>query len=113
MVLYIFLFYFSVLPPPPFSSVCSIVFSTGGSNFSIQWVGSSHNQVDIYQVEANTNLTGCSRDVMPGKNYSCSGLTLGTLYSFTVNATNCESQTSSATFTIQLQGKLINGFITF
>ena len=63
--------------------------------------------MDIYQVEANVTLPVCSRDVMPGKNYSCSGLTLGTLYSFTVNATNCESQTSSATFTIQLQGKLM------
>ena len=80
-------------PPPP--ADCSLLPSPGGVEISLQWSPSFISQyaVERYRVSVNPDPSSCSSDqVSPSEDYSCSGLVLGTHYTFTVSAINCGDQ---------------------
>ena len=81
--------------PPPAPAYCSLLSSPGGAEFSLQWPPSFNSQyaVERYRVSANPDPSSCSNDqVSPSEDYSCSGLVLGTRYTFTISAINCGDQ---------------------
>ena len=75
---------------------------------SLQWSPSFTSQysVERYRVSVNPDPSSCSSDqVSPSEDYSCSGLVLGTRYTFTVSAINCGDQEGERnTFDISLCG---------
>ena len=80
-------------PPPP--ADCSLLPSPGGAEISLQWSPSFTSQyaVERYRVSVNPDPSSCSSDqVSPSEDYNCSGLVLGTHYTFTVSAINCGDQ---------------------
>ena len=86
------------IDPPPlvnFTS-CSLHPSTGGkAEVSLPWSSSftSQHGVERYRVSVNPDPSSCSSDqVSPSEDYSCSGLVLGTRYTFIVSAINCGDQ---------------------
>ena len=84
---------FSVPPSGSFTS--AFLPSPGGANISLQWSPSFTSQyaVEKYRVSVNPDPSSCSSDqVSPSEDYSCSGLVLGTRYTFTVSAINCGDQ---------------------
>ena len=95
-------------PPPPAN--CSLLPSPGGATISLQWSPSFSSQyaVERYRVSVNPNPSSCSSDqVSPSEDYSCSGLVLGTRYTFTVSAINCGDQEGGrSTITAVTQGTL-------
>ena len=81
--------------PPPFFNASFLLPSPGSDNISLQWSPSFISQyaVERYRVSVNPDPSSCSSDqVSPSEDYSCSGLVLGTRYTFTVSATNCGDQ---------------------
>ena len=67
---------------------------------SLQWSPSFTSQYDVerYRVSVNPDPSSCSSDqVSPSEDYSCSGLVLGTRYTFTVSAINCGDQEGEET----------------
>ena len=98
----------SAAPPrcPPMPE-CSLVISPRDITIFLDSFTSGIN-VTNYRVVVSPTLS-CSSDqlVSPSGNYNCSGLVLGTNYSFTVSAINCGNQEGPRdTFTILPQGKL-------
>ena len=95
-------------PPPP--AICSLLPSPGGAETSLQWSPSFTSQyaVERYRVSVNPDPSSCSSDqVSPSEDYSCSGLVLGTRYTFTVSAINCGDQEGGrSTITAGTQGTL-------
>ena len=82
-----------ILPSPPAN--CSLLPPPGGAEISLQWPPSFTSQyaVERYNVSVNPDPSSCSSDqVSPSEDYSCSGLVLGTRYTFTVSAINCGDQ---------------------
>ena len=98
----------TTLPPPPTN--CSLLPSPGGAEISLQWSPSFISQyaVERYHVSVNSDPSSCSSDqVSPSEDYSCSGLVLGTHYTFTVSAINCGDQEGGrSTITAVAQGAL-------
>ena len=71
---------------------CSLVISPGDIIVSMDSF-SSGNNVTNYNVVASPTPSSCPSERQgPGEDYSCSGLILGTRYSFNVSAINCENQ---------------------
>ena len=67
----------------------------GIAEVTIQWSTSFTSQyaVEKYRVSVNPDPSSCSSDqVSTSEDYSCSGLVLGTRYTFTVSAINCGDQ---------------------
>ena len=97
-------------PPSPSSISCSLLPSPGGAEVSLQWSPSFTSQYAVvrYRVSVNPDPSSCSSDqVSPSEDYSCSGLALGTLYTFTVSAINCGDQEGEINvFTISYNSKL-------
>ena len=93
-------------PPPPPAN-CSLLPSPGGANISFQWSPSFTSQyaVERYRVSVNPDPSSCFSDqVSPSEDYSCSGLVLGTHYTFIVSAINCGDQEGErSTITAVLQ----------
>ena len=74
---------------------------------SFQWSPSFTSQYNVerYHVSVNPDPSSCSSDqVSPSEDYSCSGLVLGTRYTFTVSAINCGDQEGEETV-INYDGK--------
>ena len=105
---YMLLYIFSATPPSPSSTSCSLLPSPGGAEVSLQWSPSFTSQyaVERYHVSVNPDPSSCSSDqVSPSEDYSCSGLVLGTPYTFTLSAINCGDQEGNTdTFTVTVQG---------
>ena len=94
-------------PTRPFLE-CSLVISPGGV---IVFFGffSSGNNVTNYRVVPSPTPSSCPSDqlVSPSEDYSCSGLVLGTNYSFNVGAINCGNQEGpGSTIIVQPQGNI-------
>ena len=88
------IFHIGVPASPSFLSR-ALLPSPGGANISLQWSPSFTSQyaVERYRVSVNPDPSSCSSDqVSPSEDYSCSGLVLGTRYTFTVSAINCGDQ---------------------
>ena len=86
---------FLATPPSPSSTSCSILPSPGGAEAFLQWSPSftSQHAVERYRVSVAPDPSSCSSDqVSPNEDYSCSGLVLGTPYTFTISAINCGNQ---------------------
>ncbi len=98
-----------IVSPSTFTTPCPILPSDGGPVVSLQWCPSftSQHAVERYCVLVTPDPSSCSsQQVSPSENYTCSGLVLGTHYSFTVSAINCGNQEGTReTFTVQPQGK--------
>ncbi len=99
-----------IVSPSTSTTPCFILFSDGGPVVSLQWSPSftSQHVVERYRVVVTPDPSSCcSQQVSPSENYKCSGLVLGTDYSFKVSAINCGNQEGTReTFTIQPQGVL-------
>ncbi len=85
--------------------------SSGAVDVSIQWSPSftSQHAVERYRVSVSPDPSSCSSDqVSPSEGYSCSGLVLGTPYTFTVSAiTDCGGEDQEGerdSFTVLPQG---------
>ncbi len=102
--------YIVFLAPPlsTSSTPCSLLLPPGGPMVSLQWSLSftSLHDVERYRVVVTNDPPSCSsQHVSPSEDYTCSGLVLGTDYSFKVSAINCGNQEGTReTFTIQPQG---------
>ena len=82
-------------PPAPLTSCSLLPFAGSMAEVSFQWSPSFTSQyaVEGYRVSVNPDPSSCSSDqVSPSEDYSCSGLVLGTHYTFTVSAINCGDQ---------------------
>ena len=79
-------------PTYPFLE-CSLVVSPGGVIVSFDSF-SSGNNVTNYCVVLSPTPSSCPSEqlVSPSEDYSCSGLVLGTRYSFNISAINCGNQ---------------------
>ncbi len=103
-------FFMFVAPLSTSSTPCSLLLPPGGPVVSLQWSTSftSQHAVERYRVVVTPDPSSCSsQQVSPSENYTCSGLVLGTEYSFTVSAINCGNQEGTReTFTIQPQGNI-------
>ena len=98
-------------PPPPPAN-CSLLPSPGGAYISLQWSPSFTSQyaVERYRVSANPDTSSCSSDqVSPSEDYSCSGLVLGTHYTFTVSAINCGNQEGERNIITAVAQGLVKG----
>ena len=95
-------------PTLPSSASCSLLPFIGGANVSLQWSPSFTSQyaVERYRVSVNPDPSSCSSDqISPSEDYSCSGLVLGTRYTFTVSAINCGDQEGERdVFNAQVKG---------
>ncbi len=106
------IFYAYVAPPAP-TVGCSLTASPGAIGISVQWSPSftSLNSVARYRVSVPPELSSCSGGVSSSEDYSCSGLVLGTIYTFTVSAiTDCggtELEGERDTFSVQPQGIMV------
>ena len=107
---------FCLVPPYPSFSSYSLLPSPGDkaearAEVSLQWSTSFTSQyaVERYHVSVNPDPSSCSSDqVSPSEDYSCSGLVLGTHYTFTVSAFNCGDQEGErSVFNISLCGLFI------
>ena len=70
---------------------------------------SSGNNVTKYRIVASPTPSSCPSHqlVRPSEDYSCSGLVLGTHYSFNVSAINCGNQEGAeSTIIVYPQGKI-------
>ena len=82
---------------------CSLAISPGGVIVSLDSLSRSGNNVTSYNVVASPTCP--SERLGPGEDYSCSGLMLGTRYSFNVSAINCENQEGAeSTIIVHPQG---------
>ncbi len=98
--------YIVFLAPPlsTSSTPCSLLLPPGGPMVSLQWSPSftSLHAVERYRVVVTNDPSSCSsQHVSPSENYTCSGLVLGTDYSFKVSTINCGNQEGTReTFTM-------------
>ena len=103
------IFHIGVPASPSFLSR-ALLPSPGGANISLQWSPSFTSQyaVERYHVSVNPDPSSCSSDqVSPSEDYSCSGLVLGTRYTFTVSAINCGDQEGEENrFNTFIEGKV-------
>ena len=86
---------FLATPPSPSPTSCSILPSPGGAEVFLQWSPSftAQHAVERYRVSVTLDPSSCSSDqVSPNEDYSCSGLVVGTPYTFTFSAINCGNQ---------------------
>ena len=87
--------------PAQSSAICSLLPSAGGTvEISFQWSPSFTSQYNVerYHVSVNPDPSSCSSDqVSPSVDYSCSGLVLGTRYTFRISAINCGDQEGEET----------------
>ena len=100
----------SIAPPIRPLLECTLIISPRGVTVSIEWSSSfsSGNSVDNYHVVASPTPSSCPNNqlVSPSEDYNCSGLVLGTRYSFTVSSINCGTQEGTeSSITVQPQGK--------
>lgn len=90
---------FSVLPPSPLRTSCSLVPSSEGAEVTLQWPSTFIDQygVERYRVSVNPDPSICSRDYTdPSEVYNCTGLDLEMSYTFTISAVNCGDQEGGA-----------------
>ena len=64
--------------------------------------------VESYTVTVDPATSSCSNDQLsPNDRYSCTGLTVGTSYTFSISAVNCVDQIGAThTITVHPQSKL-------
>ncbi len=105
----------SIASPPSSSTSstpCSLLLPPGRTVVSLQWSPSftSQHAVERYRVVVTPDPSSCSsQQVSPNEDYTCSGLVLGTVYSFNISAINCGNQEGTReTFTIRPQGNLLS-----
>ncbi len=99
----------SIAPPSTSSTPCSLLLLPEGPVVSLQWSSSftSRHAVERYRVGVTSDPPSCSSEQVSSEDYTCSGLVLGTNYTFTVSAINCGNQEGTReTFTVQPQGNL-------
>ena len=97
-----------VAPLSTSSTPCYLLLPPGGPVVSFQWSPSftSQHAVERYRVVVTPDPSSCSsQQVSPSEDYTCSGLVLGTDYSFAVSAINCGNQEGiREAFTLQPRG---------
>ena len=87
------MFPYCTAPPTHLFLECSLVVSPGGVIVSLDSFSSENNMTN-YRVILSPTPSSCPSEqlVSPSEDYSCSGLVLGTNYSFNVSAINCGNQ---------------------
>ena len=101
--------YFSDAPPSPSGASCSVLSSTGEPSFVLELDPSfiMDYTVESYTVTVDPATSSCSNDQLsPNDGYSCTGLTVGTSYTFSISAVNCVDQIGAThTITVHPQSK--------
>ena len=96
-------------PPSPSGASCSVLSSTGGLSVVLELDPSfiMDYAVESYTVTVDPATSSCSNDQLsPNNRYSCTGLTVGTSYTFSISAVNCVNQTGAThTITVHPQSK--------
>ena len=84
------------IPPSPSGASCSVLSSTGGPSVVLELDPSfiMDYAVESYTVTVDPATSSCSNDqlISPKDRYSCTGLTVGTNYTFSISAVNCVDQ---------------------
>ena len=98
------------IPPSPSGASCSVLSSTGGPSVVLELDPSfiMDYAVESYTVTVDPATSSCSSDQLsPNDHYSCTGLTVGTSYTFSISAVNCVDQIGAThTITVHPQSKL-------
>ena len=96
-------------PPSPSSAACSVLSFSGVAGITIQWddAFTMEHVVENYLVTVDPATSSCSNDQLsPNDRYSCTGLTVGTSYTFFIRAVNCVDQIGAThTITVHTQSK--------
>ena len=103
------MFLYSDAPPPPSCASCSVLSSTGGLSVFLELDPSfiMDHAVESYTITVDPATSSCSNDQLsPNDGYSCTGLTVGTSYTFSISAVNCVDQIGAThTITVHPQSK--------
>ena len=96
------------IPPSPSGASCSVLSFTEGLVLELDPSFIMDYAVESYTVTVDPATSSCSNDdqLSPNDRYNCTGLTVGTSYTFSISAVNCVDQIGAThTITVHPQSK--------